>query len=128
MGITYMFITHDLSVVNHVSDDIAVMYLGRLVEKAPSEALFEKPLHPYTEALLSAIPVPRIHNRHKRIMLKGELTSPIDPEPVCRFAVRCNRVHGHLHQGRAAAHRGPAKPFRGLPPPQAHGELRRAAP
>jgi oligopeptide/dipeptide ABC transporter ATP-binding protein len=90
-GITYMFITHNLSVVNHFSDDIAVMYLGRLVEKAPSEALFNEPLHPYTEALLSAIPVPRVHNRQKRIMLKGELSSPINPEPVCRFAVRCNQ-------------------------------------
>ena len=91
MGITYMFITHDLAVVNHFSDAIAVMYLGRVVERAPSVALFEKPLHPYTEALLSAHPEPRIHNRTKRIMLKGELTSPIDPEPVCRFAVRCNQ-------------------------------------
>jgi oligopeptide/dipeptide ABC transporter ATP-binding protein len=67
------------------------MYLGRLVEKAPSEELFEAPLHPYTEALLSAIPVARIHNRRERILLKGELTSPINPEPVCRFAARCNR-------------------------------------
>jgi len=91
MGITYIFITHDLSVVNHFSDDIAVMYLGRLVEKAPAEALFEKPLHPYTEALLSAIPVPRIHNRHERIILKGELSSPINPEPLCRLAARCNK-------------------------------------
>ena len=91
MGITYLFITHDLSVVNHFSDDIAVMYLGQLVEKAPSEALFQNPLHPYTEALLSAIPVARIHNRHERILLKGELTSPINPEPVCRFAARCNQ-------------------------------------
>ncbi len=89
MGITYIFITHDLSVVNHFSDDIAVMYLGRLVEKAPAEGLFTKPLHPYTKALLSAIPVPRIHNRPGRIMLQGELTSPINPAPVCRFANRC---------------------------------------
>ncbi len=90
-GVTYLFITHDLSVVNHFSDDIAVMYLGRLVEKAPAEALFQEPLHPYTEALLSAIPVPRIHNRRERILLKGELTSPINPEPVCRFAARCTK-------------------------------------
>lgn len=88
-GITYIFITHDLSVVNHFSDDIAVMYLGRLVEKAPSESLFSTPLHPYTMALLSAIPVPRIHNRPERIMLQGEITSPINPEPVCRFVNRC---------------------------------------
>lgn len=88
-GITYIFITHDLSVVNHFSDDIAVMYLGRLVEKAPSESLFSTPLHPYTMALLSAIPVPRIHNRPERVMLHGEITSPINPEPVCRFVNRC---------------------------------------
>jgi oligopeptide/dipeptide ABC transporter, ATP-binding protein, C-terminal domain len=88
-GITYIFITHDLSVVNHFSDDIAVMYLGRLVEKAPSNDLFARPMHPYTKALLSAIPVPRIHNRPERIMLQGEITSPINPAPVCRFANRC---------------------------------------
>ncbi|MEG1773679.1 MAG: ABC transporter ATP-binding protein [Oscillospiraceae bacterium] len=92
MGLTYIFITHDLSVVNHFSDDIAVMYLGRMIEKAPSEALFSKPLHPYTRALLSAIPVPRIHNRPQRILLHGELTSPINPAPICRFANRCNEV------------------------------------
>jgi len=66
------------------------MYLGRLVEKAPSEELFSNPLHPYTKALLSAIPVPRIHNRPERILLRGEITSPINPEPVCRFANRCD--------------------------------------
>ena len=89
MGLTYMFITHDLSVVNHFSDDIAVMYLGRLIEKAPSETLFDKPLHPYTQALLSAIPEPNLHNRRERIVIKGEITSPINPKPVCRFAARC---------------------------------------
>ncbi|MCI6639495.1 MAG: ATP-binding cassette domain-containing protein [Pygmaiobacter massiliensis] len=89
MNLTYMFITHDLSVVNHFSDDIAVMYLGRLIEKAPSEKLFEKPMHPYTQALLSAIPIPSLHNRKERIIIKGEITSPIDPKPVCRFANRC---------------------------------------
>ena len=90
MGLTYIFITHNLAVVNHFSDDIAVMYLGRLIEKAPSETLFANPLHPYTQALLSAIPVPRIHNRPERLLLRGELTSPINPEPICRFANRCN--------------------------------------
>ncbi|MCL2819782.1 MAG: ABC transporter ATP-binding protein [Oscillospiraceae bacterium] len=89
-NLTYIFITHDLSVVNHFSDDIIVMYLGRLVEKAPAEELFSKPLHPYTKALLSAIPVPRIRNRPERILLKGEITSPIAPEPICRFAGRCD--------------------------------------
>jgi oligopeptide/dipeptide ABC transporter, ATP-binding protein, C-terminal domain len=90
MGLTYIFITHNLAVVNHFSDDITVMYLGRLIEKAPSETLFANPLHPYTQALLSAIPVPRIHNRPERLLLRGEITSPINPEPICRFANRCN--------------------------------------
>lgn len=90
MGLTYIFITHNLAVVNHFSDDIVVMYLGRLIEKAPSETLFANPLHPYTQALLSAIPVPRIHNRPERLLLRGEITSPINPEPICRFANRCN--------------------------------------
>lgn len=88
-GLTYIFITHDLSVVNHFSDDIAVMYLGRLIEKAPSEKLFANPMHPYTQALLSAIPVPRLHDRSERILIQGEITSPIDPKPACRFANRC---------------------------------------
>lgn len=90
LGLTYMFITHDLSVVRHISNDICVMYLGQLVETSPSKELFKQPLHPYTEALLSAIPSTDIHNRSKRILLKGELTSPIDPKPGCRFASRCN--------------------------------------
>ncbi len=90
MGLTYMFITHDLSVVNHFSDDIAVMYLGKLIEKAPSEVLFSNPTHPYTQALLSAIPVPTLGAKKERVLLKGEITSPINPKPVCRFANRCN--------------------------------------
>ena len=90
MGLTYMFITPDLSVVNHFSDDIAVMYLGKLIEKAPSDELFKNPTHPYTKALLSAIPLPNIHKKTERILLKGEITSPIEPKPVCRFANRCN--------------------------------------
>ena len=89
LGLTYMFITHDLSVVNHFSDDIAVMYLGRLIEKAPSEELFANPIHPYTKALLSAIPVPDIHYKNERVLLKGEIASPIEPPSVCRFAPRC---------------------------------------
>ena len=89
LGLTYIFITHDLSVVNYFSDEIAVMYLGQMVEKAPAEELFDHPLHPYTQALLSAIPIPSIRNRKQRIILKGELTSPVDPKPVCRFADRC---------------------------------------
>ena len=89
LGLTYMFITHDLSVVYHFSDEIAVMYLGKIIEKAPSDELFNNPMHPYTKALLSAIPVPSLHNRKKRIVMQGEITSPINPKPVCRFANRC---------------------------------------
>lgn len=91
-GLTYIFITHDLSVVNHFSNDIAVMYLGRLAEKAPAEALFASPLHPYTQVLLSAIPVPRLRNRGQRILIKGEISSPINPKPICRFVNRCHKA------------------------------------
>lgn len=89
MGLTYMFITHDLSVVKHISDDIAVMYLGQCIEKAPTDELFEKPLHPYTQALLAAIPIPNLKNRSIESTIKGEISSPIDPKPGCRFATRC---------------------------------------
>lgn len=89
LGLTYMFITHDLSVVKHLSDHIVVMYLGQLVEKAPAKRLFQNPLHPYTQALLSAIPIPDPDAPMQRILLKGELTSPINPPPGCRFAKRC---------------------------------------
>lgn len=88
-GLTYMFVTHDLSVVRHISNNICVMYLGQLVETSESKGLFKKPLHPYTKALLSAIPTIDIHTERKRILLKGEITSPIDPPPGCRFASRC---------------------------------------
>ena len=87
--LTYMFVTHDLSVVRHISDDISVMYLGQLVETSPSKKLFENPLHPYTKALLSAIPSTDIDHPMKRILLKGEITSAINPKPGCRFAARC---------------------------------------
>ena len=89
MGLADMFITHDLSVVNHFAHDIAVMYLGRLIEKAPSEELFANPVHPYTQALLSAIPVPQLNKSRERIVLQGEITSPINPPKACRFAQRC---------------------------------------
>ena len=88
-GLTYMFITHDLSVVKHISDDICVMYLGQLVETSPAKELFAKQYHPYTKALLSAIPSTDISQKMNRIILKGEITSPIDPKPGCRFAARC---------------------------------------
>ena len=92
LNLTYIFITHDLSVVNYFSQDIAVMYLGQLIEKAPSKELFETPMHPYTQALLSAIPVPNIRKKKDRIILRGEISSPINPAPGCRFAPRCNYV------------------------------------
>ena len=87
--LTYLFITHDLSVVKFFSDKIAVMYLGQLVETADSAELFRQPLHPYSQALLSAIPVPSSRQKMQRVKLIGELQSPIDPEPGCRFAKRC---------------------------------------
>ena len=80
-GLTYMFITHDMSVVKHISDDIAVMYLGQLIEKCPANEIFKNTIHPYSQALLSAIPIPNVHVKKERMILKGELTSPIDPKP-----------------------------------------------
>ncbi len=89
LGLAYMFVTHDLSVVKYISDDIMVMYLGQMVEKAPADELFSNTCHPYTKALLSAIPTPSIHNKTKRILLRGEITSPVNPKPGCRFMARC---------------------------------------
>lgn len=95
--LTYIFITHDMSVVRHISDNISVMYLGQVVETSPAKELFVKTWHPYTKALLSAIPTVNIHFRKKRILLKGEITSPIDPKPGCRFAARCNYAVEKCH-------------------------------
>lgn len=89
MDLTYIFITHNLSVVNHFADEIAVMYLGSLVEKAAVEDLFRNPMHPYTKALLSAIPVPEITRERKKESIRGEITSPINLAPHCRFCKRC---------------------------------------
>ena len=90
MGLTYLFITHNLAVVKHISDEIAVMYLGQCVERVPSRELFQNPLHPYTQALLRAIPIARLSSRgKKRQLIQGELTSPINPPAGCRFAPRC---------------------------------------
>lgn len=88
-NLTYLFITHDLSVVKYVADEIMVMYLGQIVEKCPSDELFSNTLHPYSQALLSAIPIPDIHCEPKRMILRGELTSPVNPKPGCRFHSRC---------------------------------------
>lgn len=98
MGLTFIFITHDLSVVHYFSDDIIVMYLGQIVEKAPAEELFENPMHPYTKALLSAILVPEIGKRKQRIKLSGEVTSPIEPPDKCRFEKRCHYVCEQCNQ------------------------------
>ncbi len=88
-NLTYMFITHNMSVVRHISHNISVMYLGQLVETSPTKELFDKPLHPYTKALLSAIPTVSLEHQRERIVMKGEITSPINPKPGCRFAPRC---------------------------------------
>jgi oligopeptide transport system ATP-binding protein len=88
-GYTYMFITHDMSVVKHISDQIAVMYLGQCVELAPTKTLFSNPIHPYTHGLLNAIPIPSLKHRKALHIMKGEVVSPIDPKPGCRFAARC---------------------------------------
>lgn len=98
MELTFIFITHDLSVVNHFADEIAVMYLGQVIEKAPTEELFDHPVHPYTRALLSAIPIPEVGpGKPERILLKGEISSPIDPPDECRFAKRCPYACGQCH-------------------------------
>ena len=91
LGLTYLYISHDLSTVRHICDRVAVMYLGKLVEVAETEEIFENPLHPYTVALLSAIPVPDPRHKTSRIILPGEVPSPINPPPACRFHPRCPR-------------------------------------
>jgi oligopeptide/dipeptide ABC transporter ATP-binding protein len=97
-NLTYLFITHDLSVVRRISRQIYVMYLGQVVETSPSRDLFKKQYHPYAKALLSAIPSLNIHKKMDRIILKGEITSPIDPQPGCRFAARCNYALDKCHE------------------------------
>ena len=98
IGITLMFITHDLSVVRHISDNICVMYLGQLIEYSPSKDLFKNPLHPYSKALLSAIPSIDIHSKRKKAIIKGELSSPVEPKPGCRFAPRCSYVGDECYE------------------------------
>jgi len=106
MGLTYMFVTHDLSVVRHIADDISVMYLGQLVETGPTKEIFRNPVHPYTKALLSAIPSIDIRNPMKRVALKGEITSAINPKPGCRFAPRCPYATEACSQPQALAEVG----------------------
>ncbi|CAM4424127.1 peptide/nickel transport system ATP-binding protein/oligopeptide transport system ATP-binding protein [Paenibacillus endophyticus] len=97
-GLTYLFISHDLSVVEHISDRIGVMYLGSLVETADKDTLYDRPLHPYTQALLSSVPVPDPSLKKERIILKGDLPSPVDPPTGCRFHTRCPSCMGICKQ------------------------------
>jgi peptide/nickel transport system ATP-binding protein len=96
-GLTYMFVTHDMSVVHHLATNILVMYLGQVVELCATREIFQTPIHPYTKALLSAVPTINFHNKRQRIITKGEIVSPINPKPGCRFAARCEHVCEACH-------------------------------
>lgn len=103
-GLSYLFVTHDLSVVRHIADDVVVMYLGQVVEKAPRASLFARPSHPYTQALLSAAPEPDPARRRKRIILQGDVPSPMNPPTGCRFHTRCPLVQARCRVEAPAAH------------------------
>ena len=123
--LSYLFVAHDLAVVEHISDRVAVMYLGRIVEMTDKTSLFETPLHPYTEALLSAVPIPKYGARdRKRVILKGDVPSPINPPPGCHFHTRCPYAMARCRHEAPASARGRAGPLGLLPP----ARRRRAVP
>jgi len=100
LGVSFIFISHDLSTVRFISDEVAVMYLGKVMERAPSEALFSEPLHPYTKALIAAVPIPDpvLESRREVLLLEGELPSPARPPAVCRFSTRCPVATGRCRE------------------------------
>jgi oligopeptide/dipeptide ABC transporter ATP-binding protein len=127
LGLSYLFVAHDLAVVEHISHRIAVMYLGKIVELADKDSLFSTPLHPYTEALLAAVPLPDPDAKRERIILAGDVPSPIHPPLGCRFHTRCPYAEAALPDRGAGDEGGAARPFRRLPLARCSGKGRPAA-